>query len=224
VLWFEKKKKIDSNEDEKKEHQLEDQQKNILFADGLTQTQLQKIHLIAVRYDKLNESEKLLSQFDHAICALGTTIRTAGSSEKFREVDFTYVLNSARLSHTNGVQHFSLVTSMGSDSNSSMLYPLTKGQAEEECKKVGFPKLSIFRPGLLLTPRNESRPFERLAQIVFPHFHWILNLVGLGKYKAVHVDRVAQAMRYNLEKEEIDPINVEIFENGEILQLDVSKK
>jgi len=203
-------------------HNNDNKQKNILFADGLTDSQLDKIHIIQVNYDKLNES-KYLKEFDNAVCALGTTIRTAGSSEKFREVDFTYVLNSANISLKNGVKHFSLVTSMGADHNSFLLYPKTKGQAEEECKKVGFDKLSIFRPALLLTSRNESRPFERLAQVVYPHFHWILNIFGLSKYKAVHVDRVAQAVRWNIEKQE--EINkLEIFENGDILQLDVSKK
>jgi len=199
-------------------------QKNILFAEGLTKTQLQKIQLIHVNYDKISDESEKLNDFDNAICALGTTKRKAGSSEKFREVDLVYVLKSANISHKNGVRHFSLVTSMGADVNSSLLYPQTKGEAEEECKKVGFNKLSIFRPGLLITPRNESRPFERVAQIVFPHFHWLLNIVGLGKFRAVHVDRVAEAMRWNIEKEEVDVAKVETFENGDILQLDVSKK
>jgi len=222
--------KVEENEEKRSSTKKDDgdtddeEQKSILFGEGLTKTQMQKISLIHVEYDKLNESQKLLSQFDHAVCALGTTIRTAGSSEKFRQVDLVYVLNSARVSHVNGVQHFSLITSMGSNVNSSMLYPQTKGEAEEECKKVGFQRLSIFRPGLLLTPRNESRPFERVAQAVFPHFHWLLNLIGMGKYKAVHVDRVAEAVRWNIEREELEPVKVELFENGEILQLDVSPK
>jgi len=132
--------------DKKQDNQSDDdeQQKNILFAEGLTKTQLQKISLIHVDYDKLSESQKSLSQFDHAVCALGTTIRTAGSSEKFRRVDLEYVVSSARVSHVNGVQHFSLVTSMGTNINSSMLYPQTKGEAEEECKKNRIPKFINF--------------------------------------------------------------------------------
>jgi len=212
--------KNQTHSDEKKDNDSYEQ-KNILFAEGLTKTQLQKIQMIHVNYDKLSDESDKLTNFDNAICALGTTKRTAGSSEKFREVDLVYVSRSAAVSYKNGVRHFSLVTSMGSDVNSPLLYPQTKGEAEEECKKVGFNKLSIFRPGLLLTPRNESRPFERVAQVVFPHFHWLLNLVGLGKYRAVHVDRVAESMRWNIEKDEVNPAKVEIFENGNILQLDV---
>jgi len=52
----------------------------------------------------------------------------AGSAEAFRKVDYDYVLNSARLMKDGGVQHYSLMTSQGSNKDSWFLYPKTKGE------------------------------------------------------------------------------------------------
>jgi uncharacterized protein YbjT (DUF2867 family) len=41
-------------------------------------------------------------------------------------VDHDYVLNAASLAKDQGCKHFSLVSSMGADKNSSMLYTRTK--------------------------------------------------------------------------------------------------
>jgi len=59
-----------------------------------------------------------------------------------------------------------LLTSKGSNPNSWFLYPSTKGLVEEAVKGLNFQKLAIYRPGLLVCPRQESRFLEGLAQSV----------------------------------------------------------
>jgi uncharacterized protein YbjT (DUF2867 family) len=49
---------------------------------------------------------------DAAICAIGTTIKKAGSKESFRSVDHDLPLSFARLAHLAGTQNFALVSAL----------------------------------------------------------------------------------------------------------------
>ncbi|GFS26236.1 oxidoreductase HTATIP2 [Elysia marginata] len=99
-----------------------------------------------VNFDKLEEEHAdLFTGLDVGFCCLGTTRGRAGK-EGFVKVDRDYVLATARASKAAGCQQFSLVSSTGADSNGMLLYTQTKGEAEEGTKKVGFDRLSIYRP------------------------------------------------------------------------------
>ena len=63
-------------------------------------------------------------------------------------------------------QHFLMVTAVGSDARSGVFYSRVKGEAEEAVARVGIKCVSIFRPSLILGPREESRMKERLAKTV----------------------------------------------------------
>merc|ERR1719500_1774892 len=102
---------------------------------------------------------------DTAFCCLGTTRRIAGS-EGFVKVDHDYVLAAATLLKQAGCPEFHLLTSTGAKASSWLLYPSTKGKVEEAVKRLGFNKLSIYRPGLLLCARNKTRFFEEIFQTV----------------------------------------------------------
>jgi uncharacterized protein YbjT (DUF2867 family) len=98
---------------------------------------------------------------DGAICALGTTRAIAGSDAAFRSVDHDLVLAIARRLREAGVERFALVSSLGADARSRVLYTRTKGEVEEAIGGLGFPSLTILRPGFLDGKRTEHRPFER---------------------------------------------------------------
>ncbi len=99
---------------------------------------------------------------DIAICCLGTTIKQAGSQEKFRRVDHDYVLAFARAAHAAKVQHFLVVTALGANAASLTFYNRVKGQVEEELRNLGFRALTLVRPSLLLGDRKEFRLGERV--------------------------------------------------------------
>jgi len=99
---------------------------------------------------------------DAAICALGTTRAIAGSDAGFRAVDHDLVLAIARRLRAAGVERFALVSSVGADARSRFLYTRTKGEVEEAIGGLGFPSLTILRPGFLDGERAEYRPFERV--------------------------------------------------------------
>lgn len=127
---------------------------------------------------------------DLAFCALGTTIRKAGSKEAFRAVDFDAVLAFARAARQAGVRGFGLVSSSGGNASSPFFYLKVKGEAEKAVAALGFPALVISKPGLLLGERKESRPAERLAQLAAP----LLSLVLPRAYRPVEAREVASAL------------------------------
>ena len=59
---------------------------------------------------------------ESVICALGTTIRQAGSEEAFRAVDFDLVLSLAKAAREADVANFVLVSSAGSDAHGKAFY------------------------------------------------------------------------------------------------------
>jgi uncharacterized protein YbjT (DUF2867 family) len=100
---------------------------------------------------------------DHVFCALGTTMRKAGSRTAFRTVDFEYPLRLAQLTRAGGARHFSIVSAVGADRRSAFYYSRVKGELEDELRRMGWPSLGIFRPSLIEGDRSESRPLERLS-------------------------------------------------------------
>ena len=111
---------------------------------------------------------------DAVISALGTTRAKAGSDEAFRLVDYATPLGAARRAYERGATRFSLVSSTGANSKSSLLYLRTKGELEDAIRAIGFLTLTIVRPGLLGGDRSEFRLGERLASIALKIAHPIL--------------------------------------------------
>lgn len=100
---------------------------------------------------------------DVAICCLGTTIKQAGSQQRFRHVDFDYVLAFAQCALSAGAKHFIVVTALGADAKSRIFYNRVKGELEAALSSFGFQALTIVRPALLLGERENKRFGERVA-------------------------------------------------------------
>ena len=100
---------------------------------------------------------------DHVYCALGTTMRKAGSRTEFRRIDLEIPLQLARLARAAGASHFSVVSAVGADRRSRFFYSRIKGELEHALIDMAWPSLAIFRPSLIAGPRVESRPLERLS-------------------------------------------------------------
>ena len=116
-----------------------------------------------VEFDRLDEVAERL-RGDHVFCALGTTIRKAGSQARFRVVDHDYPLRLAQLTREQGAAHFSLVSALGASRSSPFFYSRVKGELEDDLKRMGWPSLAMFRPSVIAGDRGESRPLERLGE------------------------------------------------------------
>jgi uncharacterized protein YbjT (DUF2867 family) len=129
---------------------------------------------------------------DIAISTLGTTIRAAGSQDAFAAIDHDAVVAFARAARDAGARQFIMVSSVGAGGAS--FYLKTKGRAEASVRAMGFARVDIFRPGLLLGDRaGDARPVERLFAAISPLTN-ALTPRAFDHYRAIAADDVAAAM------------------------------
>ncbi|WP_374414343.1 NAD(P)H-binding protein [Novosphingobium colocasiae] len=131
---------------------------------------------------------------DVLVSALGTTIRSAGSQPAFRAVDHDLVLATAQAARDCGITRMIAVSSIGADPAARAFYLRTKGEVEEALGKLWFHRLDLVRPGLLLGPRAEARPLERIARIIQPALDPLLLHGRWQGYRSIRAATVARAI------------------------------
>ena len=149
------------------------------------QAGFQKLTRVTIDFDRLGEHPAIF-YVDQIFCALGTTMRKAGSQSAFRRVDFEYPLRIAELGLARGAGHFLLISSMGADSRSPVFYNRVKGELEDAITKLGYRSLTIVRPSLLLGDRVEWRLGEEVAQ----RFGFLMP----SRFRPIPVRTVARAL------------------------------
>jgi uncharacterized protein YbjT (DUF2867 family) len=144
-----------------------------------------------IDFDRLSTVE--ISRGADVFCALGTTIRTAGSREAFRRVDLDYPVTLADRAAALGARQFLVVSSISADAQSPNFYLRTKGEMERQLSELPFEALHIFRPSFLIGHRQEPRRGEKTGIAVARVIGF--TLVGpLRKYRAIPAEEVASAM------------------------------
>lgn len=123
---------------------------------------------------------------DQVYCALGTTIKIAGSQAAFRAIDFDLVCHAALAAKQQQCQHFLVISALGANADSSIFYNRVKGEMENKLLQLDLPRLNLFRPSLLTGPRAEFRPLEKLMNL----FAWLAPL----RWRPVANSSVALAM------------------------------
>ena len=130
---------------------------------------------------------------DCVFCALGTTIKKAGSEHAFRRVDYEYPLAVARAAVDQGARRYVVVSAVGADAKSGVFYNRVKGELEEALRGLPFARgVRILHPSVLLGERGESRPLEQVAASLM-RATAPLFAGGLKKYRAITADDVAAA-------------------------------
>lgn len=128
-----------------------------------------------------------------AFCALGTTMKKAGSKAAFRAVDHDAVLAFAKACRERGVPQFHLVSALGADADSRVFYNRVKGETERALRALGFASLVLHRPALLLGERHEHRAGENRA-ILFERLVRPALIGPLRRYRGIPAATVARAM------------------------------
>ena len=164
-------------------------------------------------FDFENQSEmESLEPVNHIFCCLGTTIKTAGSKDAFRYVDFELPVRFAQWVEKINGDSFSIVTALGANSESSIFYNQVKGDIENKIKKMSIPKIQIFQPSLIMGPRKESRFGELIGKGIMT----LLNPIMIGpakKYRGIHAKTIAQGMVFHLAK---SGSGLSVFESDQI--------
>ena len=153
----------------------------------------EKIEVIIDPMHDLSHLENVFNEVDHVYCCLGTTIKKAKSKQMFRHVDLELPLQAALLSKRLDVSCFTIVTALGSSSDSSVFYNRVKGELEDELKRLSLQKLIIIKPSLLLGTRNETRLLENIGQAMAPFINSLIP-ASFARIRAVRASEVAELM------------------------------
>jgi uncharacterized protein YbjT (DUF2867 family) len=177
-----------------------------------------------IHHEKLDErvisfdTLKLLphEEVDDVFCCLGTTIKKAGTKEKFEMVDFNYPVEIARVCKEHGAEQYLVISAIGASADSGIFYSRVKGELEEELKNLHYKRLHVFRPSLLVGNRKEFRLGEKTGEI----FLRMIRPAMIGKwrkYRSISAEQVAYGMYTSALSFQSE--NVKIYESDEIQRL-----
>jgi uncharacterized protein YbjT (DUF2867 family) len=147
-----------------------------------------KLHTHIIDFDKSDEWKNSVTG-DVLFSCLGTTRRIAGSKEAQWKIDYEYQYEFAKIARENGVEQYGLVSAVGASAKSIVFYNKMKGALEDAVKLLGFPKLIIFQPPLLIR-ENTDRKVELIAEKIIKLF----NKIGLFRWQTLSTKTLAEAM------------------------------
>lgn len=126
-------------------------------------------------------------------CALGTTMKKAGSEKAFLRVDVGYPKVLAEWGRRAGAQCFVLLSAPGADPDSPIFYLRAKGLAEQAVRAAGYPSLLIVHPPLIDGLREDFRTTELLGISFFNLFGRVLPQ-KYDKYQPMSAADIAAAI------------------------------
>ena len=141
----------------------------------------QKIKQIVFPDMQINDLLNAHAVSDHYVCCLGSTIKKAGSKEKFKFVDHDLVVAFGKLAKRQNAKSFHVVSAMGSNPNSLFFYNQVKGCVEQSLIDLDFSSLFIYRPSLLVSNREEFRFLEKISVMTYQ----AISPLPVGKFKSV---------------------------------------
>ena len=153
-----------------------------------------KLKEVLVNFDQVENYVNDIKA-DVVFCCLGTTIKTAGSQDAFKKVDYEYPLRVAEIAKKNGTKKYLLISALGASKSSIVFYNRVKAEVEDAIGKLNFESFHILQPSLILGDRRETRFGEGIAQAAAPVFD-ALMMGPLNKYKSIRAEQIAKAMIY----------------------------
>lgn len=137
-----------------------------------------------------------LPSVDALFCCIGTTRKKTPDLVQYKAIDYGITMEVARRAKQLGCKQIHLISSVGANAKSSNFYLKIKGEIEEEIQTLGFETWLIYRPSMLIGARNESRPAEKIGQILTPVFDFFT--FG-GNYHSIRATNLAQCMARQVE-------------------------
>lgn len=127
-----------------------------------------KLQLHTVDFTRLGT----LPTADDVYIALGTTIKVAGSEAAFRQVDFDFVVDTARAARAAGATRLAIVSALGADPKSRVFYSRVKGEMQDAVVGLGYASVVFAQPSLLVGDRAALGQPVRAGEV------WTTRLLG----------------------------------------------
>jgi uncharacterized protein YbjT (DUF2867 family) len=148
-----------------------------------------------------------------AFCTLGIGQPRKVSRDEVWRVDVGYAGAFARGGRAAGVSHATLLSSVAADPASRSYYLRVKGSAEAAVVSAGIPRVSLFRPSLLVTREVRYGLQDRVSRWAMPRLSRFLP----SRFHEIRVEDLARAMRLNAERPRAAA--VEVLHYGEMAAL-----
>ena len=148
----------------------------------------EKLETQIIDFDEIKDMPP--REIDEIFCALGTTMKQAGSRGQFYKVDVSYPVNIAKWGIASGARRFALISSQGADERSRFFYLRAKGKAEKKIAALGFKSLQIARLPAIKSEREQVRMGELFTI-------WLFGLLPkfiLKNYRPMSAKDIAAAV------------------------------
>ncbi|MFH6936303.1 NAD-dependent epimerase/dehydratase family protein [Flavobacterium sp. FlaQc-30] len=141
-----------------------------------------KLREYIIDFSKLENYKELITG-DILFSCLGTTLKEAGSQEKYWEINFDIFWKFAWIARENEVSSCVMISSYCASLKSSVFYSPLKIVLEEGIAGCDFWQFLIFRPGLILRNGKYLRG-EKIAMRIIKTF----NALGvLKRYEPIPI-------------------------------------
>ncbi|KAB1071370.1 NAD(P)H-binding protein [Tamlana haliotis] len=143
----------------------------------------------------LLELEQLRAEFtaNEVYCCIGTTASKTPDKTLYKQIDYGIPVTAAKLSNTNNISTFLVISAMGANPKSKVFYNRTKGEMERDVFQQNIKNTYVLRPSLIGGERNEQRTLEKIGLAVFKVVQ-PLFFGSLKNYRIIEPDTIAQGM------------------------------
>ena len=162
-------------------------------------------HIVDVLHAESYES--ILAGHELAFSTFGVGEPSKISRDEFIRIDLTAVQAFAQQCKKLGIRHFSSLGAVGANPDSSLFYLKIKGQLEQSLISLTFPRLSLFRPSMIMTPENRYGLTQALSLRFYPYLDSLL--VGrFNRYRSIKVGDLGRAMARNALKPQTAAVEI----------------
>ena len=148
----------------------------------------EKLETQIINFDEIKDIRPC--EVDEIFCALGTTMKQAGSRGQFYKVDVSYPVNIAKWGIASGARRFALISSQGANERSRFFYLRAKGKAEKKIAALDYESLQIARLPAIKSEREQVRIGELFTI-------WLFGLLPkfiLTNYRPMSAKDIAAAV------------------------------
>lgn len=129
-------------------------------------------------------------QADVVFCCIGTTKAKTPDKEDYRAIDYGIPVDAAKLCRQNNISQFIVISALGANADSKILYNKLKGEMERDVMAQQIEQTYLLRPSLIVGNRKEKRWGEDLSKQVMK----LLGFLIPAHYKMIEAKTLARGM------------------------------
>jgi len=127
---------------------------------------------------------------DVVFCCIGTTKAKTPNKALYRAIDYGIPVEAAKLCKQNYINQFIVISALGANPESKVLYSQLKGEMERDVLAQQIEHTHLLQPSLIVGNRNEKRMGEDFSKIFMKLFGFLIA----ARYKMIEANTIAQAM------------------------------